>query len=115
MVCWYRNGRKIIWKDSTDNLYREFPGGFLNISPHGLVGILQSDRTGAEKNEILFWRYLAAHNWNSAIVMLAKLPDAARDRAQARLISELTSSQSKAWLHFRQRGQRLRSLRTPVH
>lgn len=55
---------------------------YLSINPQSHIGILQSGKSPAEIDGMLFWRYAQAQNKTSSAVMLARLP-AGKERNEA--------------------------------
>src|SRR5262249_19132014 len=60
---WCRlDGRRLLWTDSTDNLYKSQMFEYMNVSPFSHIGILRRKLPQRELDTALFWHSLRATN-----------------------------------------------------
>jgi Novel STAND NTPase 1/WD domain, G-beta repeat len=114
------DGRKLLWTDSTNNLYRSLMFEYINVSPFSHIGILRRQLPQQELDEALFWQSLRATNLDSALVLYEHLtvPKVQED-ARESLIIQLTRAAQSAFdnrLHAltQWRLKQARSLVKPV-
>ena len=91
-------GRKLLWTDTTANLYKSQEFKYVNVSPFSHIGILQSKLPQPKLEEALFWQSLHASNWDSAMVLYERLtlPEA-QENARESLIVQLTRAAQTAF------------------
>ncbi|HUF62071.1 MAG TPA: hypothetical protein VMN36_08345 [Verrucomicrobiales bacterium] len=71
---WLRmDGRHVAWPATSNRLGSETKFRFLNVSEFSHLGILQSGKPVEQVDEELFWAYVRATNWNSALVLFPSL------------------------------------------
>lgn len=91
------DGRKLLWTNTTDNLYKSRVFEYVYVPPFSHIGILQRNLPPPELEKTLFWHSLDANDFDSAMILYEQLTSPeARESAREALIVQLTRAAQTA-------------------